>query len=179
MSMFEFGFEEEFTDEGRLNDLIAAYEQRGESAYFDSDALEDIATHYFELTHLADELASCHNVHLDATEHNGKLVFLHSVREGPANQSYGLQVAALAGVPRRAIRHARQYLEKLEQQQQKGGDGGGQAELALAPPAATEPEPDPASELLQSIDADELTPRQALDLLYRLKEISDKEPSGK
>lgn len=137
------------------------------------------ATHYFELTHLADELASCHNVHLDATEHNGKLVFLHSVREGPANQSYGLQVAALAGVPRRAIRHARQYLEKLEQQQQKGGDGGGQAELALAPPAATEPEPDPASELLQSIDADELTPRQALDLLYRLKEISDKEPSGK
>ena len=106
------------------------------------------------------------------TEHNGKLIFLHSVREGPANQSYGLQVAALAGVPKRAIRHARQYLEKLEQQQLSAQERGGQAEMALAPPAAGELEPDPATELLQTIDADGLTPRQALDLVYRLKEMT-------
>ena len=132
------------------------------------------ATHYFELTDLASELPSCHNVHLDATEHNGKLIFLHSVREGPANQSYGLQVAALAGVPKRAIRHARQYMERLEQQQHKDQADGGQAELMLTPPELNEPEPDPATELLQTIDTDDLTPRQALDLVYRLKEIAKK-----
>ena len=132
------------------------------------------ATHYFELTDLAKELPSCHNVHLDAIEHNGKLVFLHSVRDGPANQSYGLQVAALAGMPQRAIRHARQYLERLEQQQLRITERDGQAELALAPPAMEEPEPDPATELLQTIDADGLTPRQALDLVYRLKQMIDK-----
>jgi len=126
------------------------------------------------LTDLASELPSCHNVHLDATEHNGKLIFLHSVREGPANQSYGLQVAALAGVPKRAIRHAGQYLERLEQLQHKDQADGGQAELMLTPPELSEPEPDPATELLQTIDTDDLTPRQALDLVYRLKEIAKK-----
>ena len=74
------------------------------------------ATHYFELTALADELAGCQNVHLDATEHAGQLVFLHAVKAGPANQSYGLQVAALAGVPANVIRRARTYLEHLESQ---------------------------------------------------------------
>ena len=131
------------------------------------------ATHYFELTHLADELHSCHNVHLDATEHSGQLVFLHAVREGPANQSYGLQVAALAGVPQRAIRHARDYLQKLEQKQRDDAAAGGQAELFLTPPEVTESEPSAALELLQSIDADGLTPRQALDLLYKLKDLDE------
>ena len=68
------------------------------------------ATHYFELTALADELPACANVHLDATEHGDQLVFLHAVKEGPANQSYGLQVARLAGVPRTVISDARRYL---------------------------------------------------------------------
>ncbi len=75
------------------------------------------ATHYFELTALAKELSPCDNVHLDATEHAGQLVFLHAVRPGPANQSYGLQVASLAGVPDDVIRRARAYLKTLESQQ--------------------------------------------------------------
>ncbi|HVF17227.1 MAG TPA: DNA mismatch repair protein MutS, partial [Steroidobacteraceae bacterium] len=72
------------------------------------------ATHYFELTSLATELEGCANVHLDATEHGEKLIFLHTVKAGPANQSYGLQVAALAGVPPRVIGAARKYLHELE-----------------------------------------------------------------
>ncbi|MFU8896968.1 MAG: DNA mismatch repair protein MutS, partial [Gammaproteobacteria bacterium] len=92
------------------------------------------ATHYFELTALARELPACANVHLDATEHNGKLVFLHSVRDGPANQSYGLQVAALAGVPPAVIRRARGYLAELEQERAAGA--GPQAELPLFTAAA-------------------------------------------
>jgi len=75
------------------------------------------ATHYFELTALAQEIPACGNVHLDATEHKGQLVFLHSVRPGPANQSYGLQVASLAGVPGDVIRRAKRYLKTLESQQ--------------------------------------------------------------
>ena len=72
------------------------------------------ATHYFELTSLADELAGCANVHLDATEHGEDLVFLHAVREGPANRSFGLQVARLAGVPVDVLSEARRYLAGLE-----------------------------------------------------------------
>ncbi len=75
------------------------------------------ATHYFELTALADEIPACSNVHLDATEHKGQLVFLHAVKPGPANKSYGLQVAALAGVPPDVIKRAKKYLSLLEAQQ--------------------------------------------------------------
>jgi len=75
------------------------------------------ATHYFELTALAEEVADCKNVHLDATEHNGQLVFLHAVKPGPANQSYGLQVASLAGVPPQVIQRAQRFLSSLESQQ--------------------------------------------------------------
>ena len=127
------------------------------------------ATHYFELTALAKELPACANVHLDATEHDGKLVFLHSVREGPANQSYGLQVAALAGVPPEVIRRARGYLRELEQDRAAGR--GPQAELPLfeaAPAAHT----DPVTERLAAIDPDRLTPREAHDLLYELKSLT-------
>src|SRR5262249_49147384 len=74
------------------------------------------ATHYFELTTLAQETEGCANVHLDATEHADQLVFLHAVKQGPASRSYGLQVAALAGVPREVIKQARVYLETLERE---------------------------------------------------------------
>jgi DNA mismatch repair protein MutS len=74
------------------------------------------ATHYFELTELADELPAVANVHLDATEHGEGIVFLHAVKPGPASRSYGLQVAQKAGVPREVIESARAYLEKLERQ---------------------------------------------------------------
>ncbi len=126
------------------------------------------ATHYFELTALAQELPACANVHLDATEHGGGIVFLHSVKEGPANQSYGLQVAALAGVPRGAIKRARDYLQALERQRDTES-ASPQAELPLAAPAS----PHPAIEVLADVDPDRLTPREALDLIYLLKDKLD------
>jgi DNA mismatch repair protein MutS len=124
------------------------------------------ATHYFELTALARELPACANVHLDATEHDGKLVFLHSVREGPANQSYGLQVAALAGVPPEVIRRARGYLRELEQG--RAAAVGPQAELPLFPAAAETLAPHPVLERLAALDPDALSPREAQALLYEL-----------
>jgi DNA mismatch repair protein MutS len=129
------------------------------------------ATHYFELTALADELPGCRNVHLDATEHREQLVFLHAVKPGPANQSYGLQVAALAGVPREVIRRARIYLASLETHAL--GDGP-QASLPLSPPP---PEVADAADALAAeldgMDPDGMTPREALDALYRLKTLRD------
>ena len=126
------------------------------------------ATHYFELTALAAELPGCSNVHLDATEHKGRLVFLHAVKPGPANQSYGLQVAALAGVPPAVIRRARDYLAVLESMR-TAYDVGPQGQLPLAAPVKEQP--DPLREALQEIDPDNLTPREALELLYRLKNL--------
>ena len=122
------------------------------------------ATHYFELTALADEIPACRNVHLDATEHKGQLVFLHAVKPGPANQSYGLQVASLAGVPRDVIKRARSYLATLETHATAEHP---QTQLPLAAPV--EPQPSEMEEALTDIDPDSLTPREALDVLYRLK----------
>lgn len=129
------------------------------------------ATHYFELTTLADEHDDIRNVHLDAVEHGDKIVFLHAVKEGPANQSYGLQVAALAGVPKAVINSARSKLITLENQ----------AHVSHAPPVNTgqayqlelfaEPEPHPALTRLEAVRLDDLSPRQALELLYNLKEM--------
>jgi DNA mismatch repair protein MutS len=127
------------------------------------------ATHYFELTALAEELTACANVHLDATEHAGQLIFLHSVREGPANQSYGLQVAALAGVPGEAIKRARAYMENLERHREASAEVAVQGILPLA--AASEAEP--AMEMLRSLDPDNLTPREALERLYQLRKALD------
>lgn len=124
------------------------------------------ATHYFELTALASEIPDCSNVHLDATEHKGQLVFLHAVKPGPANRSYGLQVAALAGVPPTVVRRAKSYLATLEAQ--RHGDGP-QAQLQFAPPV--EDETDELREALQDIDPDTLSPKEALELLYKLKEL--------
>ncbi|MEL7535949.1 MAG: DNA mismatch repair protein MutS [Pseudomonadota bacterium] len=126
------------------------------------------ATHYFELTALADELPACANVHLDAVSMNGKLSFLHAVREGPANQSYGLDVAALAGVPKTVISRARRYLAALESQQ-AAGVASPQQTLDFGPPE--DPAPDPLRDALADVNADELTPRAALDLVYRLKSV--------
>jgi DNA mismatch repair protein MutS len=124
------------------------------------------ATHYFELTALADELPGCANVHLDATEHGDTLVFLHAVKEGPANQSYGLQVARLAGVPRTVIQDARRYLAELERRDHATRPATPQQELDLAPP----PDAPNAGMLdeLAAIDPEGLSPREALDLLFRL-----------
>jgi len=126
------------------------------------------ATHYFELTALAAEIPDCSNVHLDATEHKGQLIFLHAVRPGPANRSYGLQVAALAGVPGAVIRRAKSYLATLETQQHSEHP---QGQLPLS--AALEPEDDLLGDALDEIDPDALTPRAALDTLYRLKKLRD------
>jgi len=126
------------------------------------------ATHYFELTALADEIPACSNVHLDATEHKGQLIFLHAVKPGPANQSYGLQVAALAGVPPGVIKRAKRYLALLETQQTNEHP---QTQLPLTAPA--EPEANALAEAIDDIDPDEFTPRQALDALYTLKKLRD------
>jgi DNA mismatch repair protein MutS len=131
------------------------------------------ATHYFELTTLASEVEGCANVHLDATEHGEGIIFLHAVKEGPANRSYGLQVAQLAGVPHEVIAQARRYLEALESQRDRPGPRANdprsaQGELPLEPPA---PLPDIVREALQAIDPDELSPKAALETLYRLRKL--------
>ena len=127
------------------------------------------ATHYFELTLLSDEIPLCANVHLDATEHGDQLVFLHRVKSGPANKSYGLKVAALAGVPGEVIQRARLYLESLEEHQRATMP---QRQLPLGAPA-DESTPDPAIEELRGLDPDALSPKDALATLYRLKELLD------
>jgi DNA mismatch repair protein MutS len=126
------------------------------------------ATHYFELTALADELPACRNVHLDATEHEGRLVFLHAVKPGPANQSYGLQVAALAGVPKHVVSRARDYLATLEAQQAVLSHSP-QAQLPLV--RADEPARDTLRDALDELDPDAMTPLQALNALYELKKL--------
>ena len=126
------------------------------------------ATHYFELTALAEEIPDCINVHLDATEHRGQLVFLHAVKPGPANQSYGLQVAALAGVPRPVIRRANAYLESLETHQHLEHP---QTQLPFSAPV--EPQHDELADAVDEIDPDAMTPKQALDAIYSLKKLRE------
>jgi len=125
------------------------------------------ATHYFELTTLTETYPGIANVHLDAVEHGERIVFLHSVREGPANQSYGLQVAALAGVPAAVIARARERLRELEDAAH-GQETRHMAQLSLFPP---EPPPSPALDALRALEPDALSPRQALEALYRLHEL--------
>ncbi|HEY4802493.1 MAG TPA: DNA mismatch repair protein MutS, partial [Paraburkholderia sp.] len=144
------------------------------------------ATHYFELTQLPAEFAQAANVHLSAVEHGHGIVFLHAVQEGPANQSYGLQVAQLAGVPAAVIRAARKHLVHLEQQ--SAGQPAPQLDLFAAPAAGYDDEAPyvedraaPAEEdrgaslvaqRLRELDPNELRPRDALDLLYELHELA-------
>jgi DNA mismatch repair protein MutS len=128
------------------------------------------ATHYFELTSLASEIDGCVNVHLDATEHGEQLIFLHSVREGPANQSFGLQVAALAGVPPKVITSAKKYLRELELRSVAAHAPKAQRELLLMPPP--EPEDSAVLDALAELDPDAMSPKQALEALYQLKQLS-------
>lgn len=131
------------------------------------------ATHYFELTKLAEEFKHIKNVHLDAVEYKHRIVFLHKVAEGPASQSYGLQVAALAGVPESVIKVARKHLIKLEQESVKKTP-----QLDLFSNSVPEREQDTAEEhpviaMLQNLAPDELSPKQALEQLYVLKKAID------
>jgi DNA mismatch repair protein MutS len=132
-------------------------------------SLSLFATHYFELTSLPLEHKDCANVHLDAVEHKDSIVFLHAVEEGPASRSYGLQVAALAGVPQAALRQAKKVLQQLEDASLARGN---QSDLFSA---KTQAEPEPATdavrEALAQVNPDELSPREALELLYRLKKL--------
>jgi DNA mismatch repair protein MutS len=132
-------------------------------------ALSLFATHYFEMTRLALDYKEVANVHLDAVEHKDSVVFLHAVEEGPASQSYGLQVAGLAGVPKGVIRQAKKYLQLLEDSSVARG---GQSDLFMeTSPVQSEPEPDALRTELEKINPDELSPREALELLYRLKRL--------
>ncbi|MCG6966470.1 MAG: DNA mismatch repair protein MutS [Chromatiaceae bacterium] len=135
------------------------------------------ATHYFELTTLPEEHPGIVNVHLDAVEHGDGIVFLHALREGPANQSYGLQVAALAGVPRKVIDLARGRLRELEQAAQRHAQAeSNQLSLFQPPPdSAGASVPDALRERLAELDPDQMTPRQALDALYELLALRDAE----
>jgi len=131
------------------------------------------ATHYFELTTLATELPDTANVHLAATEHQGTIVFLHSVQPGPASQSYGIQVARLAGVPDAVLTSARERLQALEQSQAEHDPH--QTDLfsarSTAQPPAAQSAVSALQEQLDALDPDTLTPRQALDVIYSLKSL--------
>lgn len=133
------------------------------------------ATHYFEMTALPEQYSNTVNVHLKATEHDERIIFLHSVEQGPASQSYGIQVAQLAGVPAIVIEQARLQLSQLEQNRPDAAKLAPvttnainsaytpmQSDLFAAMPSATE-------STIKELDIDSLTPRQALDLLYELK----------
>ncbi|MDX1695755.1 MAG: DNA mismatch repair protein MutS, partial [Ketobacteraceae bacterium] len=132
------------------------------------------ATHYFELTQLPDQLRGVANVHLTAHEEDDTILFLHKVREGPANQSYGLQVAKLAGVPGSVVSHARKKLKQLEKQD-LGGHSLAAANAPLQADLFSEAQPPhPVVEMIAKLDPDCINPRQALDLLYRMKEMTSK-----
>jgi DNA mismatch repair protein MutS len=126
------------------------------------------STHYFELTRLAHDYPVCANVHLDAVEHGHKVVFLHAVEEGPASQSYGVQVAALAGMPSSVVREARRRLALLENR-----DVGTlqQPDLFATAPPPPEP-PHPALDALRDLNPDDLSPREALEKLYELARLA-------
>jgi len=133
------------------------------------------ATHYFELTRLAETHAGCANVHLDAVEHGKSVVFLHAVEPGPASQSYGIQVAQLAGVPPAVLRDAQRQLVELEN---RAAAASPQPDLfslqGAVPPAPTfETGTHPALEALAALDPDALSPREALERLYALKALLD------
>jgi DNA mismatch repair protein MutS len=135
------------------------------------------ATHYFELTALPAEIDGCANLHFDAVEHADGIVFLHAAEDGPANRSYGLQVAKLAGVPSAVVRRARDYLARLDKFNAANGAqpdlfapigvaANGAPELPAAPPEA-----DAALAQLAALDPDAMTPRDALAALYELRKL--------
>jgi len=149
-----------------------------------TEAFTLFATHYFEMTALPEQHPTAVNVHLKATEHDERIIFLHSVEDGPASQSYGLQVAQLAGVPAPVIAQAKAQLQQLEQHtapvaELRSKPAVTQSDSATKSPKAENPmqsdlfasAPSAVEEKLLGVDPDELTPRQALDLLYSLKKM--------
>jgi len=162
------------------------------SAHYLADKIKAFtlfATHYFELTNLPNLLPQTANIHLSATQHNEDIVFLHKIEQGPASQSYGIEVAKLAGIPKDVLKHARNELRLLETNSEKlaeldSGSGSGSGYRKAENAHRFEPfvskssqadmfatKPDPVTERLNSINLDELTPRQALDILYEMKTL--------
>ena len=133
------------------------------------------ATHYFELTRIIEEFKHAANVHLDAVEHgtgeNKNIVFMHKVEEGAANQSYGLQVAQLAGIPKSVVASARRKLAQLEISQVAQQANTSQTDMFVSHDAMPEPVLHAAISELERIEPDELTPKQALEMLYQLKAL--------
>ncbi len=132
------------------------------------------ATHYFELTEFPTRHGQAANVHVSAVESGEQIVFLHEIEAGPANRSYGVQVARLAGMPASLVRQARHTLEALEALQHAGDT---QVDLFAAAPPAAAPTTGAVDEALAAIDPDSLTPREALDALYRLKNLQKEQRS--
>ncbi|QZY95687.1 DNA mismatch repair protein MutS [Pantoea dispersa] len=130
-------------------------------------AMTLFATHYFELTTLPEKMEGVVNVHLDAVEHGDTIAFMHSVQDGAASKSYGLAVAALAGVPKEVIKRARHKLKELEAL--SGSSAGSTVEGSQLPLLVAETSP--AVEALEALDPDSLTPKQALEWIYRLKTL--------
>ncbi|GKX63135.1 DNA mismatch repair protein MutS [Pragia fontium] len=132
-------------------------------------AMTLFATHYFELTTLPERMEGVENVHLDAVEHGDTIAFMHSVQPGAASKSYGLAVAALAGVPKDVIKRARQKLKELESLSLSAANSTAEgSQMALL---AVEAETSPAVEALEALDPDTLSPKQALEWIYRLKDL--------
>lgn len=160
----------------------------------DIKALCLFATHYFEITSLPEQCTGVCNMHLSATEHNDSIVFLYHIQEGPANQSYGLQVAKLAGIPQAVIAEAKQQLDLLEKGQHPHSQGclvnspkesirptpATSSRVSTATVKTSRPQqtelfaspPSPALEALEKVDPDHLSPRQALELLFHLKQLA-------
>jgi DNA mismatch repair protein MutS len=146
-----------------------------------SQSLTLFATHYFELTRLREKFRQLENVHLDAVEHHDRIVFMHRVQPGPANQSYGIEVASLAGIPGSVVRDARRTLLSLESQSvQNQTSNADQIQTDFfentSPSEVPSPDADdsqhPVFDEINRVDPDSLTPRQALDLIYHLKTIA-------
>ena len=129
------------------------------------------ATHYFELTKLSEQFSNISNVHLDATEHGGQLVFLHKLKAGAANKSYGIQVAKLAGLPASALAAASQKLQQLELANPLTASCAiaTQMQLPISPPATeTSAAHTQLIQAVQALQPDQLSPRQAHEKLYEL-----------
>ncbi len=134
-------------------------------------ALTMFSTHYFEITALANERPGARNVHLDAVEHKGDIVFLYDVKDGAANQSYGIQVAKLAGIPAKVIIEATKKLAKLSSDASQSDPQRIQGAVQTTIFHELDNQPSPALERLSQIQPDDLSPREALQLLYELKEL--------
>ncbi|EGR2534910.1 DNA mismatch repair protein MutS [Vibrio cholerae] len=134
-------------------------------------AMTLFATHYFELTELPNVLPHLANVHLDAVEHGDGIAFMHAVQEGAASKSYGLAVAGLAGVPKPVIKNARAKLQQLELLSSQPAETRKPSRVDIANQLSLIPEPSAVEQALAGIDPDQLTPRQALDMLYQLKKL--------